>query len=120
MEHWQIYQVQEWGYSSFAYGGAIFASTFYFATSGDVVLTLLIYFLAQFGATGSNVFYDSVLKDITTEDTIDQVSAREHALGYLGGGLLLFITSNTAGTWDIRDRNWTCFSYCNNFCWFIG
>ena len=76
-------------FKSFAYGGAIFASTFYFAQSGDVVLTLLIYFLAQLGATGSNVFYDSVLKDITTEDTIDQVSARGYALGYLGGGLQL-------------------------------
>ena len=61
----------------FAYGGAIFSSTFYFATSGDVIFTLAIYFMAQFGATGSNVFYDSVLKDITTEDTIDAVSARE-------------------------------------------
>ena len=79
-------------FKSFAYGGAIFASTFYFATSGDVVLTLLIYFLAQFGATGSNVFYDSVLKDITTEDTIDQVSARGYALGYLGGGLQLLLS----------------------------
>ena len=54
----------------FAYGGAVFASSFYFATSGDVILTLGIYFLAQFGATGSNVFYDSVLKDITTEEII--------------------------------------------------
>ena len=59
----------------FAYGGAVFASTFYFATSGDVIFTLGRYFLAQFGATGSNVFYDSVLKDITTDDTIDTVSA---------------------------------------------
>ena len=79
-------------FKSFAYGGAIFASTFYFATSGDVVLTLLIYFLAQLGATGSNVFYDSVLKDITTEDTIDQVSAKGYALGYLGGGFQLLLS----------------------------
>ena len=79
-------------FKSFAYGGAIFASTFYFAQSGDVVLTLLIYFLAQLGATGSNVFYDSVLKDITTADTIDQVSAKGYALGYLGGGLQLLLS----------------------------
>ena len=79
-------------FKSFAYGGALFASTFYFAQSGDVVLTLIIYFLAQFGATGSNVFYDSVLKDITTEDTIDQVSAKGYALGYLGGGLQLLLS----------------------------
>ena len=79
-------------FKSFAYGGAIFASTFYFAQSGDVVLTLLIYFLAQLGATGSNVFYDSVLKDITTDDTIDSVSARGYALGYLGGGTQLLLS----------------------------
>jgi len=76
----------------FAYGGAVFASSFYFATSGDVILTLVIYFLAQFGATGSNVFYDSVLKDITTDDTIDAVSARGYALGYLGGGTQLILS----------------------------
>ena len=79
-------------FKSFAYGGAIFSSTFFFVTSGDVVLALTIYFLAQFGATGSNVFYDSVLKDITTEDTIDKVSARGYALGYLGGGLQLLLS----------------------------
>ena len=76
----------------FAYGGAVFASSFYFATSGDVIFTLVIYFLAQFGATGSNVFYDSVLKDITTDDTIDAVSARGYALGYLGGGTQLILS----------------------------
>ena len=76
----------------FAFGGAIFASTFYFANSGDVLFTLGIYFLAQLGATGSNVFYDSVLKDITTDDTIDSVSARGYALGYLGGGTDLILS----------------------------
>ena len=76
----------------FAFGGAIFASTFYFANSGDVLFTLGIYFLAQLGATGSNVFYDSVLKDITTDETIDSVSARGYALGYLGGGTDLILS----------------------------
>ena len=76
----------------FAFGGAIFASTFYFANSGDVLFTLGIYFLALLGATGSNVFYDSVLKDITTDDTIDSVSARGYALGYLGGGTDLILS----------------------------
>ena len=76
----------------FAFGGAIFASTFYFANSGDVLFTLGIYFFAQLGATGSNVFYDSVLKDITTDDTIDSVSARGYALGYLGGGTDLILS----------------------------
>ena len=32
---------------------------------------------------------DGLLRDITTEDTIDQVSTRGYALGYIGGGLQL-------------------------------
>ena len=33
-----------------------------------------------------------MLKDITTEDTIDKVSARGYALGYLVGGLQLLLS----------------------------
>ena len=32
------------------------------------------------------------MKDITTPDTIDKVSAKGYALGYLGGGLQLLIS----------------------------
>lgn len=76
----------------FAYAGGFMTLTYYFVTTGDVVLTLLIYFLAQLFAVGSNVFYDSVLKDITTEDTIDEVSAKGYGLGYIGGGLQLILS----------------------------
>ena len=79
-------------FKTFAYGGAIFASSFFFITGNNVEIAMLLYFLAQLGATGSNVFYDSVLKDITTPDTIDKVSAKGYALGYLGGGLQLLIS----------------------------
>ena len=98
-------------FKSFAYGGAIFASTFYFATSGDVVLTLLIYFLAQFGFVGSLVFYDGLLRDITTEDTIDQVSTKGYALGYIGGGLqlvlaLVIVVYGTGGILPFDPPSW--------------
>ena len=90
-----------WG---FAIGSALFIFFLIMPTIGAIadmsgsrmklfkILTLVIYFLAQFGATGSNVFYDSVLKDITTDDTIDAVSARGYALGYLGGGTQLILS----------------------------
>ena len=73
-------------FKTFAYGGAIFASSFFFITGNNVEIAMLLYFFAQLGATGSNVFYDSVLKDISSPDTIDKVSAKGYALGYLGGG----------------------------------
>ena len=79
-------------FKTLAYGGAIFASSFFFITGNNVEIAMLLYFFAQLGATGSNVFYDSVLKDITTPDTIDKVSAKGYALGYLGGGLQLLIS----------------------------
>jgi UMF1 family MFS transporter len=75
----------------FAYGGALFTTLFFFAETGNVVFTLAIFFLAQLGFVGANVFYDGFLKDITTEDTIDRVSSKGFALGYLGGGLWLAI-----------------------------
>ena len=74
----------------FAFGGAIFASTLFCkfwrcaSNSGNL--------FSCTSATGSNVFYDSVLKDITTDDTIDSVSARGYALGYLGGGTDLILS----------------------------
>ena len=75
----------------FAYGGALFTTLFFFAGTGNVVFTLAIFFLAQLGFVGANVFYDGFLKDISTEETIDKVSSKGFALGYLGGGLWLAI-----------------------------
>lgn len=75
----------------FAYGGALFTTLLFFATTGSVLYTLAVFFLAQLGFVGANVFYDGFLKDITTEDTIDKVSSKGFALGYLGGGLWLLV-----------------------------
>ncbi len=75
--------------SVFAYGGAMFALLLFFARSGDVALTLMLFLLAQIGFVAANVFYDGFLPDITTPDTIDRVSARGYAIGYVGGGIYL-------------------------------
>ena len=75
----------------FAYGGALFTTLLFFATTGNVLFTLGVFFLAQLGFVGANVFYDGFLKDITTEDTIDKVSSKGFAVGYFGGGLWLAI-----------------------------
>ena len=45
---------------------------------------LLIFVFAKVGFSGSLVFYDSMLSDVTTPDRMDVVSSRGYAWGYIG------------------------------------
>ena len=45
---------------------------------------LLIFVFAKVGFSGSLVFYDSMLSDVTTPDRMDVVSSRGYASGYIG------------------------------------
>jgi UMF1 family MFS transporter len=76
----------------FATWGALIASLLFFATTGDVFLTLALFLLAHLGFVGANVFYDAFLPDLTTDDTIDMVSSRGFAWGYIGGGIHLLLS----------------------------
>ena len=75
----------------FAFFGGVFATAMWFISTGDVVLAIVLFLLAQSGFVGSIVFYDGFLPDITTPDTIDRVSSKGFAFGYLGGGLNFLI-----------------------------
>ncbi len=74
---------------NFAFLGAIFSLGVPFIPDGQVLLFLIIVVISQFGFVAANVFYDGFLPEITTDDTIDKVSSKGFALGYLGGGLYL-------------------------------
>lgn len=74
---------------NFAFVGAAFALLIAFVPDGQVPLFLIIVVVSQFGFVAANVFYDGFLPEIATDDTIDQVSSKGFALGYLGGGLYL-------------------------------
>lgn len=52
--------------------------------AGQWLIFLLIYIIAKTGFSGSLIFYDSMLGDITTEDRMDNVSSQGYAWGYIG------------------------------------
>ncbi len=72
---------------SFAYTGSLFAILLYFCRSGDVGRTVILFIISQIGYVGANVFYDSFLPQIASEDKMDWVSSKGFSLGYIGGGL---------------------------------
>ncbi|HKI18173.1 MAG TPA: MFS transporter [Isosphaeraceae bacterium] len=61
----------------------------FFIYRGDWILASVLFILANIGANGSFVFYDSLLPHIARDDEIDRVSTAGYALGYVGGGVLL-------------------------------
>lgn len=71
----------------FAWFGAAVTAGLPLVPSGAVPLFLLVVILTQIGFVAANVFYDGFLPDISTDDTIDRVSSKGYAFGYIGGGL---------------------------------
>ena len=69
--------------------GVISTALFYIAEMGDWILVLSLYCIATVGFMSANVFYDSLLVSICSNQQMDKVSGLGYGLGYLGGGLSL-------------------------------
>lgn len=71
----------------FAYIGATGSILFFFPGPGDVWLTIILFLVVEGCWAIAAVFYDSFLPHLATPDTIDRVSSKGFAFGYIGGGL---------------------------------
>lgn len=72
----------------FAMMGIVMTGSLYFVEKGDWPLAVFVYVIAIVGFMGGNVFYDSLIINVSTPEKMNRVSALGYSLGYLGGGIL--------------------------------
>jgi len=63
----------------------VFTALLFFVQKGDVFIGILFFVLAEIGYRAAQVFYDALLVDVSTPETIGNVSGKGWALGMLGG-----------------------------------
>ena len=71
--------------------GVSATSALFLIQQGNWVTALAFFVLANIGFNCANLFYDSLLVDITEKEHMDWVSSLGYSLGYLGCGLLFLL-----------------------------
>ena len=110
---------------NFAVLGALITLVIPFIPAGWVIAFLFVVLISQIGFVAANVFYDGFLPLITTDETIDSVSSKGFAYGYIGGGLYLavafvFITLADGGTVPLSTETASRIAIGGAGIWWLG
>ena len=71
--------------------GALSSAALAFSGKGFVVSTSIIYIISNMSFVLGNVFYESLLVDISDDSSVHATSTSAYALGYLSSGVILAI-----------------------------
>ncbi|MBM7565324.1 MFS transporter [Paenibacillus sacheonensis] len=77
--------------SAFMIAGAAASIGMAFIGEGDWLFASFLVVIGTIGYAASNTFYDALLPSVSTPATMNEVSNKGYAMGYLGGGLLLLV-----------------------------
>ena len=77
--------------SIFTILSVLFTALLFFVREGDVFTGMLFFILAEIGYRASQVFYDALLADVSTPETINEISGRGWAVGMVGGIVALLV-----------------------------
>jgi MFS transporter, UMF1 family len=69
----------------------VFTAALFFVGKGDVFKGMFFFILAEIGYRGAQVFYDALLTDVSTPESIGSVSGKGWAFGMVGGIIALLL-----------------------------
>ncbi|MEM5947170.1 MFS transporter [Spirochaetia bacterium 38H-sp] len=72
--------------------GVLSSAGLAFIAVGNWMAGIILFALSILGFSGANIFYDSMLIDITSNDKMDRVSTSAYAWGYIGGNIPFIIS----------------------------
>ena len=75
----------------FCYMGALSCTIMFFFDKNHITLGLMAFMFAGIGFYGSQVFYNSYLPEIASDEDMDRVSAKGYSLGYIGSVLMQMV-----------------------------
>ena len=62
--------------------GAVSTAAFFYIDQGNWMIAIGAYILATIGFSGGNIFYDSLIIDVSEQESRNRVSAFGYAMGY--------------------------------------
>ena len=71
---------------------------------GDWILCIVLFVTARVGWSGANLFYDSFITDITTNDKMDDLSANGFGWGYIGSVVPFLVIIALVMFWKTPDQ----------------